>query len=57
MERERHDITQTVGVMCDNCKQTVTLRRRESGELSVSCGCDSERSIRVATVLPEGWQQ
>lgn len=40
---------------CENCGTDVTLTRELGGSLlSVGCECDV-RSIKVATVLPEGW--
>jgi len=56
MQTEDHDTDDRLGVMCDGCGQPVTLRRKASGQLLVSCSCDEQRSIRVAAVLPEGWQ-
>jgi len=56
MQTEDHDTDDRLGVTCDGCGQPVTLRRKASGQLLVSCSCDEQRSIRVAAVLPEGWQ-
>lgn len=56
MQTEDHDTDDRLGVTCDDCQQTVTLRRNENDQLSVSCGCDKERFIRVVAVLPNGWQ-
>jgi hypothetical protein len=38
---------------CEECGEPVTLGRNDR-LLNVSCEC-SERSIKVATVLPDGW--
>lgn len=43
----------TKTVHCDDCGTDVRLHKT-NGTLNVSCGCDS-LSIKVATVLPEGW--
>jgi hypothetical protein len=41
-------------MMCDTCDTTVVLTRRENRTLAAECEC-SDRSIKVPTVLPEGW--
>lgn len=43
-------------MICDNCGDPVTMNRRENRTLEVSCDCDA-RSIKVATVLPDGWSE
>jgi len=43
------------GVTCENCGSAVYLARRENRTLVVRCDCDEERSLKVATTLPEGW--
>jgi hypothetical protein len=56
MQAEDHDTDDRLGVTCDDCRQQVTLRRKPSGQLLVTCGCDEQRLIRVAAALPSGWQ-
>jgi len=43
-------------IHCDDCDRPVRLHRDDDNTLSVTCGC-SWRSIKVATVFPEGWQR
>jgi hypothetical protein len=42
------------GFRCTDCNSAVYLTRRENRTLAAECEC-SDRSIKVATVLPEGW--
>lgn len=56
MQTEDHDTDDRLGVTCDDCSHPVQLCRTPSGELFVDCDCDKQRSIRVATALPDGWQ-
>lgn len=42
-------------VHCADCGEAVELRRMNNGWLKAGCGCD-ESSVRVDTVLPDGWQ-
>jgi hypothetical protein len=41
---------------CDNCGETIKLGRKANQTLIVGCDCNA-RSIRVATVLPDGWSE
>jgi hypothetical protein len=43
------------GLRCTGCNSAVYLARRENRTLAVTCDCDVDRSIKVATTLPEGW--
>jgi len=43
------------GIRCTECNSHVYLTRRDNNTLSVRCDCGDERSIKVATLLPEGW--
>jgi len=44
------------GMTCDDCGSTVHLARRNNRTLVARCDCGEERSIKVATLLPEGWE-
>lgn len=41
---------------CDDCGETVSLARSEHDTLRLVCACNRRISIRVPTVLPDGWQ-
>jgi len=43
------------GIRCTECDKTVYLARQDNNTLAARCGCGNERSIKVATLLPEGW--
>lgn len=43
-------------VHCDECNTVVHLDRDSGGQLVLTCGCDHRLRIKVARVLPEGWQ-
>ena len=46
----------TDAVFCDECNAAVRLERHaQTDDLRVRCACDEQRSIKVATILPEGW--
>ena len=45
----------TNDMLCQECSGIVTLERKKNNTLCVACDC-SERSIKVATLLPEGWE-
>jgi hypothetical protein len=44
------------GIVCDECNEQVRLERDSGSSLTATCDCDQQRSIRVAAVLPDGWQ-
>jgi len=43
-------------IYCEQCEEQVTLRRTENRALRIGCPC-STRSLKVARVLPEPWQE
>jgi len=55
MQTMTTEIQKVDGIRCTECKKQVQLKRRENRTLSVECNC-SARSIKVATLLPEGWE-
>jgi len=49
--------SETDAVFCDECNAAVRLERHaQTDDLRVRCACDEQRSIKVATILPDGWQ-
>ena len=40
---------------CDDCGEQIRTEQRTAAGLLMTCGCDKQRSVRVATVLPDGW--
>lgn len=48
-----HDLRR--GLTCADCGAAVYLARRENRTLVARCDCGDERSIKLATTLPEGW--
>jgi len=44
------------GLRCDECNSAVYLARKDNRTLVARCDCpDTQRAIKVATTLPEGW--
>lgn len=43
------------GIRCTDCNSHVYLTRRDDRTLSVRCDCGDERSLKLATTLPERW--
>jgi len=43
-------------IYCAQCEEQVTLRRGENNGLRIACAC-STRSLKVARVLPQEWQE
>jgi len=44
------------GIVCDECNEAVYVDRDDYDRLLLTCDCNNQRAIRVAAVLPEGWQ-
>ena len=43
-------------IRCTDCNSSVYLIRESNSTLTVTCDCEKQRSIKVARVLPEGWE-
>jgi len=44
------------GIRCTDCRSHVHLTRKDNRTLAVRCDCGKERSIKLATTLPDGWR-
>ena len=55
MTQEEPKRPKTEPRFCDECCTAIRLETMDDRRLILRCACDKRRSIKVASVLPEGW--